>query len=226
MGKTSKTVFEILFSAIKLFEENGYTETSMRQIAASSNVSLGLINHHFTSKAHLGKLTLNIVASMVCDATDRLINKLEEPVLYDAIITRATNLYFLNGRYRKFYIDCLREDIFWAFLSERSVETLTRITNLQGHPNLSEDELKLYGQYLPYSVEKTLVLNKEQGLFGGISYDEIPDYIIRTELERFVDAFTINVALDYSRKYMAHILEELPASIPEENIQRYMSRQC
>lgn len=218
MQKGHLSASEILCAAIGLFESNGYSQTSMRQIATASQVSLGLTNHYFGSKSHLGALTFEIITSMITDTASQMIDKEKDPVLYDAVITRSTNYYLLNGNYRKFYIDCLIEDVFWSFLSDRSAGTLIRIMQKEGRPSLSKDELDLYGKYLPYGVEKTLVLNKEKGLFETIPYDQIPDYILRTELERFVDAFTINTALEYSRKYTAQAVKKIPAIIPREYI--------
>ncbi|MCC8027568.1 MAG: TetR/AcrR family transcriptional regulator [Clostridium sp.] len=223
MQKGQQSASGILCAAIGLFEENGYSQTSMRQIAVASEVSPGLINHHFGSKARLGALTFDVIVSMLSESIDKLMDKYDEPVLYDAVITRLTNLYLLGGIYRQFYIDCLVEDIFWSFLSDRSVDTLFRIMKKEGRPSLSEDELNLYGKYLPYSIEKTLILNKEQGMFQTISYDRVPDYILRTELERFVDSFTISTALEYSRKYCDQILAELPATVPKNFIHNFFA---
>lgn len=218
MQKGKQSASEILCTAISLFEQNGYAQTSMRQIAAASDVSLGLINHHFGSKSHLGSLTLDVIVSMLSDVADSYINKQEEPVLYDAVLTRLTNMYLMGGTYRSFYIDCLVEDVFWSFLNERSVNTLFRIMKKEGRPSLSEDELNLYGKYLPYSIEKTLVLKKEQGMFQTITYEQIPDYILRTELERFVDSFTISTALEHSRKFSGQILSKVPSTVPKDYI--------
>ena len=110
MQKGKQSAAEILCTAISLFEQNGYSETSIRQIAAASNVSLGLINHHFGSKSYLGSLTLDVIVSMLSDSTDAFISKQDEPVLYDATLTRLTNMYLMDGTYRHFYIDCLVEE--------------------------------------------------------------------------------------------------------------------
>lgn len=221
MSKSQKSASDILCSAISLFEKKGYSQTSMRQIALESDVSLGLINHYFSSKARLGEITLNLIASQVSGEAAKMISSSGDPVLYDAVITRTANEYLLNGIYRQFYLDCLGEDVFWEFLSERTVNTLPCIMKKQGRSSLSEDELNLYGKYLPYSVEKTLVLNKEKGLFQTIPYSKIPDYILQMELEHFVDAFTLNTALEFSRKYTQKILSVLPEKLPHDYICSY-----
>lgn len=223
MQKGQQSASEILCAAIGLFEQNGYSQTSMRQIAVASDVSPGLINHHFGSKSRLGALTFDVIVSMLSDSIDQLVDREADPVLYDAVLTRLTNVYLLGGVYRRFYIDCLIEDVFWSFLNDRTVGTLFRIMQKEGRPSLSEDELNLYGKYLPYSIEKTLILNKEQGMFQTISYDQVPDYILRIELERFVDSFTINTALDFSRKYCAQLLEEMPDTVPKEYVYNFFA---
>lgn len=225
MQKGQQSASGILSAAISLFEQNGYSQTSMRQIAIASDVSPGLINHHFGSKSRLGALTFDVIVSMLSDSVNRLVDRETDPVLYDAVLTRLTNVYLLGGVYRRFYIDCLIEDVFWSFLHDRAVGTLSRIMEKEGRPSLSEDELNLYGKYLPYSIEKTLILNKEQGTFQTISYDQVPDYILRIELERFVDSFTISTALDFSRKYCGQLLPEIPATVPKEYIHNFYSDQ-
>lgn len=56
MAKYSKgvdTQKSILAAARRLFYENGYTETTTRQIASAAGINLGLIRYYFDSKAEI-----------------------------------------------------------------------------------------------------------------------------------------------------------------------------
>lgn len=44
-----------------------------------------------------------------------------------------------------------------------------------------------YGKYMSYNCEKALMLCKEEGLFKNIRDEEIPDYILRSKFEHFID---------------------------------------
>lgn len=52
---------EILNAAMQLFDEQGYGNTSVSQIAAKANISKGLIYHYFKSKLEILKATIDIV---------------------------------------------------------------------------------------------------------------------------------------------------------------------
>lgn len=51
MAKTTKA--DILDAAEQLFSQQGFTQTSMREITAAANVNLASVNYHFGSKKNL-----------------------------------------------------------------------------------------------------------------------------------------------------------------------------
>lgn len=53
MSKRVKTALKIIQSAEVLFAEQGFTETTMRQITAAADVNLAAVNYHFRSKQGL-----------------------------------------------------------------------------------------------------------------------------------------------------------------------------
>ncbi|MEO5976462.1 MAG: TetR family transcriptional regulator [Chryseolinea sp.] len=93
----------ILSAAQKLFEEKGFDQTSVRDIATSANVNVALINYHFQSKENL----LFTVLTNSMDTTRMKlsdINKLEESS--DEKLKRVVALYvskiFDNRHYYHF----------------------------------------------------------------------------------------------------------------------------
>jgi hypothetical protein len=77
---------------------------------------------------------------------------------------------------------------------------------------------------VPRSYEKTLVLGKEQGLFPTISYEEIPDYIMISRFEHFIDTQILNEALLKARKAADPILGRMPEVIPDDVLLEYLDR--
>ena len=218
---TSNTPAEILRAAIQLFEQQGYTQTSMRQIAAHSGVSLGLINHYFETKSRLGEITITLILSMITDIAKNILNHRDLPIVFDSAATYAANYYLTRGVYRKFYLDSLREDIFWMYLEEKQIYTLPRLVEMRQIIPLSRDEVSLYGKYMPYSMEKNLVLSKETGLFPTIAYDDIPRYILQAEMERFVSAEELEESITQAMPYVNVILSRMPPRLPREVILNY-----
>lgn len=177
------TVDGIFLAAMKLFRENGYKSTNIRQIAEEAGVSLGLVNHYFGSKQALGYSVLETLIRYVV----MNYNGPENPdpmdlLLTDAVETRAVNQYLSNGPFRRFYLDTLQEDIFFSYVEKRPEFLLERLQD-RFHFTISRDMAMLYSRCIPFMVEKTLVLKKEEGLFAGISQEEIP-YLI------FISSYT------------------------------------
>ena len=59
------TIERIRAAAMKSFAEQGSAATTMRGVAAAAGVSLGLVQHHFTTKAGLIKAVDDYVLSLV-----------------------------------------------------------------------------------------------------------------------------------------------------------------
>lgn len=170
------SITSIFLSAMDLFRENGFTKTSVRQIAERANVSLGLVNHYFGSKRDLGYLVLETLIKYVVIHTETHPLCQDNLLLLDAAETRAVNLFLTNGPFRQFYLDTLEEDIFFSYLEHQPISLLETLQDTYGY-TISHDMAVLYSRYIPYMVEKTLVLKKDEGRFPSISNEEIPYHI-------------------------------------------------
>ena len=61
MTKREHGIYTIICAAMALFRENGYRDTSVRQIAEKADVALGMVNHYFGSKETLGAQVLSLL---------------------------------------------------------------------------------------------------------------------------------------------------------------------
>lgn len=212
----------ILRAAIRLVEK-GYTQTGIRDIAVEAGVSTGLVNHHFESKKKLAMQVLTFFWERADNWADQYADAAKEPVLYDAIATRGMNIQMMNWRYRAFYIDSLRENIFFDALTSKSnslVDQFRRKMLVAPDPDFAT----LYGSILPYEVEKALILKKEEGMFQATSYEDIPLYICITAFQKIVPQEEVVAADAKAREIVAEHGEELFCDITDEEIKDFIIR--
>lgn len=203
------TAEAIFLTAMDLFRENGYTKTNIRQIAESAGVSLGLVNHYFGSKRQLGYAVLETLIRYAVFQSDAALGQApKDMLLYDATETRVVNVYLSHGPFRRFYLDTLEEDIFFSYLEALPSFLLEQLQDTY-HFTISRDMALLYCRYIPYMVEKTLVLKKAQGLFSGISEEDVPYHIFISTYSGRVPQEVLNRADAGARRLAPEILRTL-----------------
>lgn len=79
---------EILKAANGFFMKQGYTKTSMRQIAQEANVSLGLVSYHFNGKREIAMEVLQIVFGKIKKVAQMYVDQNKDPFLYSALLVR------------------------------------------------------------------------------------------------------------------------------------------
>lgn len=205
---------DIFLASHALFLSQGYETTTIRQISDRANVSLGLTNHFFHSKQELAGLVLDMLFAY-SEYQCRIHYSCSDPLLHTTLTTRVNTLYLTRGKYHQFYLDSLKYDIFFHKLEKSPNTSLYQLAETYHFP-VDHDLFLLYGKYVPYNYEKTLILNKENGLFPTISYDEIPDYIIISKFEHFLDGQVLNQALLKAHKAADGILSRIPEVVPED----------
>ena len=91
---------KILDAAEALFSENGFTDTSLRQITSEAEVNLASVNYHFGSKKELIQQVLERYLSVAMPALDKEMDSLEkanpEPELEDVFALHIKPLLALN----------------------------------------------------------------------------------------------------------------------------------
>lgn len=208
-GSLSPTAETIFFTAMDLFRENGYVATNIRQIAERAGVSLGLVNHYFGSKRQLGYDVLRTLIRYVITGCDTFfLSRERDLILVDATETRAVNDYLSHGAFRQFYLDTLEEDIFFNYLEKLTSLPLMLLQEIYSF-TISADMALLYCRYIPYMVEKTLVLKKDQGLFPGISDADVPYHIFISTYSGRVPQSVLDWADQTARDIVPTILSKL-----------------
>lgn len=210
MSKKSEAAQEIFSVSLSLFAQNGYTGTSIRQIAAEAGISVGLTHHYFGNKERLGRLALVVLSENVAEAVDARVTFDEDPILNDLILTRCNLRYMLNGPYRRFYLDSLREDLFFNALLNNEARLLNELQRRYGFESTPDLNL-LYNKYIPYNVEKTIVLKKEEGLFPTIDYEEIPWHICSASMGKFIPESLLLEKDAISRRISEEVQQQIPS---------------
>ena len=90
-GDDLKKLERIRLAALKSFATDGAAATSLRSVAADAGVSLGLVQHHFATKAGLIQAVDDYVMSVVIEMVSRPVSAHPEDSIAD-MGSRITNL--------------------------------------------------------------------------------------------------------------------------------------
>lgn len=223
MNTRESTVFRILKHSVQLFRDNGFEATSVRQIAEEADTSASMINHYFGSKDHLGAHVLRLLSSYACDAVQPYISPQRDPVLCDLTMSRILFDYLLTYGYLKFYQDSLRNDFFFRFMEAeptRLAEELSQVYSFE----YTQDEALLYCRYMPYMLEKTLILKKAEGLFPTLDYLRIPCMISTMGMSHFIPEKEILCRDPEAQRICNQVLPTLHAVVPDSHIEAYVAK--
>lgn len=223
MDSKTTTVFSIVKAAMHLFRKNGFDATSIREIAATSNVSLGMINHYFGNKEFLGTQCLSILSDYCTQHLPERMNLEEDPILYDLVATRVLFQFLHLHGYSRFYNDSLKNDFFFKYLCDKPT-VLVKLLSRHYTITASEDEIQLYSRYMPYMMEKTLILKKEMGLFPTIDYDQVPYLIVLTALNHFIPEQDIAVRNPESIRIANELVAPLDPIVPDSFLTEFVSQ--
>lgn len=185
----------------------------MRKIAQEAEVSPGLATYFFKSKRHIAVRVLQTYLSDLRSRVSAAVNIVQQPLVHSAAMVRICDVFFMSPDYRAFFLDCLRYDIYMKSLQRMGTRSYESIMN-KYHISENPDLILLSDNYIPPSIERVLLLEKEKGNFQGISYDDVPDIVFSASLGRFHDRADIREgiqsAISQARIIAPQILEELP----------------
>lgn len=223
MRKREQAMYNILTAALELFRQNGFQNTSVRQIAERAGAALGMVNHYFASKEYLGAQVLSLLDTYANSPLSKWVTFQEDPILYDLAAVRVFFRFLQEHGYWEFYLDSLRKDFFFNHLFNRPMVLISALQEIY-HFTATEDDCLLYSKYLPYMMEKTVILKKADGLFPTISYEEIPYLICQTAMNHFIPEADIRLRDDQSKGVAEEICRTLQDCPPEEMIWAYVRR--
>lgn len=203
----------ILSVSNQLFLQNGYEATTMRKIAQEANVSPGLATYFFKSKRHIA---VRIVRTYLEDLRNRVsaaVDSVQRPLLHSATMVRICDIFFMSPDYRAFFLDCLRYDIYMESMQQMGTNAYESIMN-KYHISENPDLVLLSDNYIPPSIERVLILEKEKGNFPGISFEEVPEIVFSASVSRYNDREEIREAIQeaiiQAREIVPQILAEIP----------------
>ncbi len=215
MKKTKEGV--ILSVSNRLFLQDGYQVTTMRKIAQEAGVSLGLATYFFKSKQHIAVRILRTYLSDLRSRVGAEVDIVQEPLLHSATMVRICNVFFMSPDYKAFFLDCLRYDIYMESMQQMGTSSYESIMS-KYHITENPDLILLSDNYIPPSIERVLILEKEKGNFSGIRFEEIPEIVFSASVARYNDREEIRgeiqKAITQSRVIVPKILSEMPE--PEE----------
>ena len=203
---------EILKVSREFFIEQGYEKTSMRQIAAAADVSLGLVAYHFKTKRDIALEIVQRMYHRFAAFAKMYVSRHKKPILYSGLLVNLKYMVFSSEKYEAFYRDILRNDILLDVIAKSGVETYMSIRD-NYRPDLTDEEAEKmgwYGNFISVSMERTLVLYDDSlEMIEG----SIPDVIFKSYmgLWRFPDVDEIMEEVCVESRVLAEkILSEHP----------------
>ena len=154
----TKQNLKILEAAGKLFLENGYYNTSIRQIAKALGISSGLIGYYFPSKRDIATSLFSRQLSKFVSLMKQYVSA-EDPVLQSAVLIKLQISVLSSPVFNKFYQEALREDVLLSVIADSGLDIFHAIDkkyNLQ----YSDSYLRT-NDLISASMERTLVLYTE-----------------------------------------------------------------
>ena len=108
----------ILWAAMKMFLENGYSNTSLRQIAQESGTSASLIIYHYGTKQAIAEEYMNGKMRELRHALMQKVDIRSEPELFCCTFVRLYQSVMGSPNFCRFYHDIIEEGVFRSFFFE------------------------------------------------------------------------------------------------------------
>ena len=205
---------EILRTALKLFMEQGYGSTPLRQIASATNTSASLIIYHFGTKQAIAHAILKEKLQEVRGCIMSEIDIRTEPELFCCAMVRLFQTVMSSDSYRRFYHDMIEEGLFreFFFSSDEGINASVLILakrKVQLSPELS----RFYSHYIIPSVEMALWIAADK----DVPQEETLDIPFRSLMGLLdVPRQEVDNYCDKSREIVQHILEKKPSLLTFE----------
>jgi len=106
---------QIMDTALELFAEKGYSNTSISLIASTANISKGLLYNYFTSKE-------NLLMSIFKEGMEGMIGLFDQNK--DGVLTRKEFIYFINESFNLLTADVHFWKLYFSLMMQPSVVIL------------------------------------------------------------------------------------------------------
>lgn len=198
----------IMRASIHLFLEQGYCNTTVRQIARATDTSPSLIIYHFGSKEAIAQAFLKAKMQELRGQLLQLVDIRTEPELFCCTFVRLFQTVMSSPALCHFYHDMIEEGLFREFFfSSGDGINASMLILSKRNVKLSPDIANFYTHYMIPSVEMALWLSSD----SGVPSDEKLDIPFRALMGLIcipmdeVDAYCVR-----GREIVSRLLEEKP----------------
>lgn len=115
---TSNKKDAIMSTAVRLFLENGYSNTSLRQIAQETGSSASLIIYHFGSKEAIAEAYMNRKMHNLRRILMQMVDIRSDPELFCCTFVRLYQTVMASSTFCRFYHDIIENGVFRSFFFE------------------------------------------------------------------------------------------------------------
>lgn len=196
LNPLSETEIKIVRSALKLFLQDGYTNTTFRKISADSDVKLGVITYHFRTKEDLLQLFMEELLDYHADIIDDA-NEETGDILYAYSLGIAIRIAIceINKKawdiYHAGYSHPLTYEHIKAWASEKNYHLFKDMLPRWTQSDFQEKEIITSGiefAAMKSFCDKTLTLDKKISLFLDclLSFYEVPKEKRKETIEKIL----------------------------------------
>ncbi len=171
--RSEDTIKKISYTASVMFAENGYTNTTVRDICAAAGVSLSRLNYHFKTKLDLALYIFKATLRDVNEAVNRRLAAENEGLVKSvAYIIIWMGIFLAERKYSKFCADLVDEGVFEDLISGLFDELFTQAESdvMIGRVNIDAAN----GRFLFISSFASLIRAEANGRFDK-SAEEFTD---------------------------------------------------
>lgn len=205
MNETKEKIFR---TAKRLFEKQGYFNTTIREIAKDADVNLGLFSYYFKSKYNLAVSIYDEIFYNIKSFTEDYFGYLENPAVFMGIMMRMHTYTLGDERGILFAVDALKEGIFEESMVPLSMPLLANI-NAYYKTGLSAEDQKLV-LFITLGVERSLITNNFKKNIN-LEIATMADCILRVHLFHLgLDSDQVKWCLQKVNKHFDKLLAERP----------------
>lgn len=208
LGTAANRKEAIMHSAMKLFLEQGYFNTTLRQIAQDSDSSASLIIYHFGSKQAIASEFLQLKLQVLQQELMRFIDMRTEPELFCCTFVRLYQTVMSAPAFCKFYHDMIEAGLFQKFFfSEANTIKPSDLILVKHQVRLSSELYTFYSRYILPGIEMAAWISAGE----DAPSDEKLDMPFRTLMGiLYVDKADVDHYCAQAKELVSHILEEHP----------------
>lgn len=155
----------IVQASIKLFLEQGYCNTTLRQIASATDTSPSLITYYFGTKQAIAHTFLKAKMKELRRELMQRVDIRTEPELFCCTTIRLFQTVMSSPGLYNFYHDMIEERLFHEFFFSGDDELNASILILsKRNIQLSPKKSVFYSHYIAPSIEMALWLSADDGI--------------------------------------------------------------